>query len=83
MVRIPFRFMTAIDAVNRKTSRVRIPRYMIRGLPKIRKYEISWNMTHPSTRTVPCISGWIVQEKLYDPGRLNGRLEADWLEPRR
>jgi hypothetical protein len=30
-------FMTAIDAVNRKASRVRIPRYMMRGFPKIGK----------------------------------------------
>ena len=29
--------MTAIDTVNRKARRVRIPRYMIRGFPKIGK----------------------------------------------
>jgi hypothetical protein len=61
MVRIPFRVMTAIEAVNKNTSSVRIPKYIIRGFPKIRKYVISWNIVHASTVIVPCIEGWIVQ----------------------
>ena len=37
IVRIPFVFITAIDATSRNRHRVRIPRYMISGFPKIKK----------------------------------------------
>ena len=53
--------MTAIEAVNKNASSVRIPKYIIRGFPKIRKYVISRNIVHASTVIVPCIEGWIVQ----------------------
>ena len=34
--RIPFMFITAIDAANRNRHRVRIPIYMMSGFPKIK-----------------------------------------------
>ena len=33
---MPFLFMMAIDAVNRKEERVRMPKYIINGFPKMR-----------------------------------------------
>jgi hypothetical protein len=37
IILIPFLFITAIDAVNKNRQRVRIPRYIITGFPKIKK----------------------------------------------
>lgn len=61
MVCIPFKFKTAIVAVNKKESRVRMPMYMMSGLPKIKKYVIFRNIFLYSTTIFPVIDGWILQ----------------------
>jgi hypothetical protein len=61
MVCIPLKFKIAIEAVNKKESRVRMPMYMMSGLPKIKKYVMFRNISLYSTTIFPVIEGWILQ----------------------
>jgi len=44
---IPRLFITEIEAVKRKELNTRIPRYIISGLPKIRKYDMNSSILAP------------------------------------